>query len=107
MHRGYILLTEWTGHIYYIVDYYKESLVSVIQNTLGLSITVNGVCREHSLICLKKEEAKIKTGLEFLLSLTKTNDDGVHNRSCSIDWDENTFINASAITGALPIKAYQ
>lgn len=55
----------------------------------------------------KNKNKKIKTGFEILLSLTKTNDDGVHNRSCSIDWDENTLINASAITGALPIKAYQ
>lgn len=90
----------------------------MLRNTLGLSITVNGI-RVHAktesistqifnaLSDLFKNKKKIKTGLEILLSLTKTNDDGVHNRSCSIDWDENTLINASAITGALPIKAYQ
>lgn len=102
--------------MYYIVNYYEKSWGHVLRNTLGLSITVNDIWVHaknesispqilmHSLICLK---IKIKTGLEILLSLTKTNDDGVHNRSCSIDWDENTLINASAITGALPIKAYQ
>lgn len=91
----------------------------MLRNTLGLSITVNGI-RVHAKTesispqifnalsdLFKNKNKKIKTGLEILLSLTKTNDDGVHNRSCSIDWDENTLINASAITGALPIKAYQ
>lgn len=57
----------------------------------------------YFLICLK---IKIKIGLEILFFLIKINDDGVYNRLCFIDWDENILINVSVIIGVLLIKVY-